>query len=119
MLGKATFSFRVILISLVLISSLTVDIGKAFATSAFDIYRTRVGHVFARGLVLENDLPIWAQYDDSGNFTGAEYPYSSYPNSYALSSDAINGTHEALEQLKTEYGDRLQIMSATQYNESI
>ncbi|WP_158683445.1 hypothetical protein, partial [Pseudoalteromonas sp. T1lg24] len=107
--------FKQILFWLLLPCIFIFEVVPAYAYTAFDIHRARSGYVLARGLVLENDLPIWAQYNENGKIVGAEYPYASNLESYALSAHTVNASLEALSQLKSEYGDRLVIMSREQY----
>ncbi|MEI4551689.1 LamG-like jellyroll fold domain-containing protein [Pseudoalteromonas spongiae] len=105
----------IVFIYLILFSTVT-HIKPANAYGYLDIQRVRIGMVMARGLVLEGDLPIWAQYNDSGKTVGAEFPLVSYPKSYVLSAEHVNSVHQTLDSLKLKYGDRLQIMSVDAYN---
>ncbi|ATC96887.1 hypothetical protein [Pseudoalteromonas tunicata] len=93
------------------------EINQSYGYGWLDVHRFRHGWVLARGLVLENDSPIYVEYDDKGKVVGGLHKLATdLPGGTVISADYVNATYDILEDNQQQYGGSLQIMSVDNYN---
>ncbi|MDP5212612.1 hypothetical protein ORJ66_06105 [Pseudoalteromonas tunicata] len=92
------------------------EINQSYGYGWLDVHRFRHGWVLARGLVLENDSPIYVEYDDKGKVVGGLHKLASdLPGSTVISADYINATHDILTANQQKYAYNLKVMSVADY----
>ncbi len=80
-----------------------------------DIQRVRFGHVLARGLAWEGDNLRYVEYDQQGRIVPG-WSFLTEQPAYVLSGEYVQATLDVLDAHKTEYNNKVRILSVEEYN---